>query len=150
EQRQILHILTAPGRVGRWRDALGAVADGMILDLGCGSGSFLAAVGARAGPVCGVDVAFRWLLVARKRLGGGGLGRAPLACACAEALPVTDGSLAGVVAGDVFEHVADQAATLAEAFRALRPGGRAFFATPNRYSLGPEPHVQVWGVGFLP
>jgi SAM-dependent methyltransferase len=150
KRRQVTHILTAPGRAGRWLDALGAVGDGMILDLGCGSGSFLAAVGGRAGPLCGVDVAFRWLLVARKRLDEEGLGSVPLACACAEDLPVAEGSLAGVVAGDVFEHVADQAATLAEAFRALRPGGRAFFASPNRYSLGPEPHVQLWGVGFLP
>jgi hypothetical protein len=23
-------------------------------------------------------------------------------------------------------------------------------ATPNRFSLAPEPHVGVWGVGFLP
>ena len=25
-----------------------------------------------------------------------------------------------------------------------------FLATPNRWSLTPEPHVNVWGVGFLP
>src|SRR5205807_1562819 len=31
-----------------------------------------------------------------------------------------------------------------------RPGGLLFLATPNRYSLGLEPHVRLWGVGFLP
>src|SRR5262249_46083131 len=31
-----------------------------------------------------------------------------------------------------------------------RPGGRLFLASPNRFSLAPEPHVQVWGVGYLP
>jgi hypothetical protein len=25
-----------------------------------------------------------------------------------------------------------------------------FLATPNRYSLALEPHVRLWGVGFLP
>ena len=42
-RRQIEHIATAPGRVARWFDRLGASANrGPILDLGCGSGSFTA------------------------------------------------------------------------------------------------------------
>jgi hypothetical protein len=32
----------------------------------------------------------------------------------------------------------------------LRPGGLLFLATPNRYTLGLEPHVRLWGVGYLP
>jgi hypothetical protein len=32
----------------------------------------------------------------------------------------------------------------------LNPGGLLFLATPNRFSLGLEPHVRLWGVGFLP
>ena len=100
--------------------------------------------------MAGVDIALRWLIVARKRLDEEGLAHVPLACGCAERLPFADRTFAGVVAGDVIEHVADQAATLAEAHRVLRPGGRLFLASPNRFSLAPEPHVQVWGVGFLP
>lgn len=150
KQRQISHILTAPGRVGRWVDALRPLADGPLLDLGCGSGSFLAAVGRSVPSACGIDIAMRWLILARKRLDEEGLSRVGLACACAEALPIPDDSLGGVVAGDVIEHVGDQPATLAETYRVLRPGGRVFLASPNRYSLAPEPHVQVWGVGFLP
>lgn len=147
--RQVTHILTAPGRARRW---LGEVGDGAgpLLDLGCGSGSFLSAVGHERRHVAGVDIAMRWLVVARKRLDEEGLGRVPLVCACAEDLPLPAAALAGVVAGDVIEHVADQAATLAEVHRVLRPGGRAFLASPNRFSLAPEPHVQVWGVGYLP
>ncbi len=149
--RQVAHILTAPGRVGAWLDALGPAADaGPLLDLGCGSGSFLAAAGAPGRPLVGVDIALRWLIVARKRLDEEGLARIPLVCGCAERLPFADGAFAGIVAGDVIEHVADQGATLAEAYRVLRPGGRIFLAAPNRFSLAPEPHVQVWGVGYLP
>ena len=149
-RRQIHHILTAPGRVGAWLDALGDRPSGPLLDLGCGSGSFLATVGGRVPEVVGVDVALRWLVVARKRLDEDGLGDVPLVCACAEDLPIAEASVGGIVAGDVIEHVADQAATLAECHRVLASGGRLFLAAPNRYSLAREPHVQVWGVGFLP
>lgn len=149
--RQIAHILPASGRVRAWLDALGPAADaGPLLDLGCGSGSFLASVGKSGRPLAGVDIAMRWLIVARKRLDEEGLGHVPLACGCAERLPFADATFAGMVAGDVIEHVGNQAATLDEAYRVLDPGGRLFLASPNRFSLAPEPHVQVWGVGYLP
>lgn len=32
----------------------------------------------------------------------------------------------------------------------LTRGGTLFLATPNRWSLTPEPHVNLWGVGFVP
>jgi SAM-dependent methyltransferase len=149
-RRQIHHILTAPGRARRWLDAVGRPRLGPLLDLGCGTGSFLAAVGGEVPCACGVDIALRWLLVARKRLDEEGLGHVGLVCACAEDLPVEGATFEAIVAGDVIEHVGDQAATLGEAHRVLRPGGRLFMASPNRYSLAPEPHVGVWGVGFLP
>ena len=68
----------------------------------------------------------------------------------AEALPFRDETFDAAVGGDVIEHVGDAQKTIAEAHRVLRPGGRLFLATPNRHSLGLEPHVGVWGVGFLP
>ena len=149
--RQIGHILSAPDRARQWLDLLGpGLGDGPLLDLGCGSGSFLAAMGATGRELWGVDIAIRWLLIARKRLDEEGLGHVRLASACAERLPMAGSTFAGVVAGDVIEHVGDQAATLAEAHRVLRPGGRLVLAAPNRFSLAPEPHVGVWGVGFLP
>jgi hypothetical protein len=30
------------------------------------------------------------------------------------------------------------------------PRGILFLATPNRFSLSLEPHVRLWGIGFLP
>ncbi len=150
KERQIGHILTAAGRARAWIKILGKVPDGPILDLGCGSGSFLAVFQGEGIESAGVDIAMRWLIVARKRLDEEGLREVPLACASAEGLPLADGSIAGVVAGDVIEHVGDQGATLAEAYRVLKTGGRLVMASPNRYSLAPEPHVGAWGVGFLP
>jgi SAM-dependent methyltransferase len=150
-RRQVAHILTAPGRARQWLDALGMIGDeAPILDLGCGSGSFLAAAGADGRGLWGLDIALRWLIVARKRLDEEGLAHIRLACGCAERLPFRPETFAAIVAGDVIEHVADQAATLAEAHRVLVPGGRLVMASPIRFSLAPEPHVGVWGVGFLP
>jgi hypothetical protein len=106
-RRQITHILTAPERAKRWRDALGPIAPGPLLDLGCGTGSFLAAVGGEGRPIWGIDIALRWLLVARKRLDEEGLSHVRLVCGCAERLPFLDRRFAGIVAGDVIEHVAD-------------------------------------------
>ena len=148
---QVGHILSAPDRALGWLDALGPLATwGPLLDLGCGSGSFLASAAAPGRSMIGIDVAMRWLLVARKRLDEEGLAHVPLVCGRAESLPFAPATFSGVVAGDVIEHVADQPRTLAEAHRVLIPGGRLFLAAPNRFSLTPEPHVGVWGVGFLP
>jgi SAM-dependent methyltransferase len=149
-RRQVTHILTAPERARGWIEALGTSHSGPLLDLGCGTGSFLAAIEPEPGERWGIDIALRWLLVARKRLDEEGRGDVRLVCGCAERLPFAAKRFAAVVAGDVIEHVGDQDATLAEAHRVLEPGGRLFLAAPNRFSLAPEPHVQVWGVGFLP
>jgi SAM-dependent methyltransferase len=110
----------------------------------------LVVAGREARETWGVDIALRWLLLARKRLDEEGMSGVGLVCGCSERLPFADESFLSMVGGDVFEHVGDQLATLAESHRVLRPGGRLVLASPNRYSLAPEPHVQVWGVGYLP
>jgi len=120
-----------------------------VLELGSRTGGFLVAAAERALPVAGIDIAFRWLVVARKRLEGRGL-TARLACCCAQFLPFPPAAFDLVVAGNVLEHTHAQEELIAEAGRVLRPGGALFAVTCNRYSIAPEPHVRVWGVGFLP
>jgi SAM-dependent methyltransferase len=65
-------------------------------------------------------------------------------------LPFNDGSFDLVIAENVLEHVREQAAALKECYRVTRDEGILFLSTPNRFGLTPEPHVRVWGVGFLP
>lgn len=55
-----------------------------------------------------------------------------------------------VISLDVIEHVADRQVFLREIDRVTRVGGRLALATPNRFSLAAEPHVSVWGVGWIP
>lgn len=122
-----------------------------LLDVGCGTAGFLAATGPVFARAVGLDIAFRWLIVARKRLEEAGLKNVDLVCGCAEHLPFPDGIFDLVVAEDALDHTRDQQAFMRESARVLKVHTGVFYlSTPNRYSLGPDPHVWVWGVGFLP
>lgn len=119
----------------------------LLLEIGCGTGPMLVAARERYARVAGVDIAFRWLVVGKKRLMEAGVD-IPTICACAEALPFA-GRTADVVVGDaVIENVREQADMLAEAARVLRPGGRLHLTTSNRFSVGPDPQTGIWAVGW--
>jgi SAM-dependent methyltransferase len=120
-----------------------------LIDIGCGTAPRLVTAAGRYQRVLGVDIAFRWLVVAKKRLADAGVD-VPLVCACAEALPFPDGTFDRIVLDSVIEHTWSQEETLAESYRVTRPGGRLFFATPNRFSPGPDPHTGLWGGSLLP
>lgn len=122
--------------------------NGPLLDVGCATGGLVAAAGRGAAAV-GVDVAFRWLVVGKVRLREAGVAAA-LVCANAEYLPFADDAFGAVTANDLMEHVVDPAPVWRECRRVLRAEGRGYFSTNNRYSIMPEPHVGVWGVGWLP
>jgi SAM-dependent methyltransferase len=118
------------------------------LDLGCGTGNLIAAAEPRGIEVVGLDIALRWLVVARRRPGlASGL---RLVCGDAGHLPFEDGTFAAVTALGVLEHCDDLDGALREVRRVLQPGGRLLVRTVNRFSLLPEPHVGLWGVGYLP
>ncbi len=120
-----------------------------VLEIGCGTGGFLASLKQEFDHVIGTDIAFRWLIIARKRFEELGL-ELPLVCCCAEYLPFADESFGLVAAEAVLEHVRNQELTLKECNRVLHEKGALFLSTPNRFSITPEPHVRIWGVGFLP
>ena len=122
---------------------------GWWLDVGCGTADMVLAGLRRGQRMVGIDIAFRWLVVARRRLQRAGL-EAPLVCCNGEHLPFADGSFRRVVSLGTLEHCLDASAVVGEAARVLEPGGRLHCRTVNRFSLLPEPHVGVWGVGFVP
>src|SRR5262249_20236962 len=64
---------------------------GSFLEIGCATGGLLITASRKSSSVAGVDIAFRWLTIARLRLESLGL-NLPLICACAEALPFKDDS----------------------------------------------------------
>lgn len=139
--------------IQRAADAMGrpVPTDGVALDLGCGGGSALFALAKRASLAIGLDNALSELLLAKKRLIEAGIENVALVCGDAAQLPLPPQSIAIQNATDVVEHMPAPERFLAEARRVMRPGGVFFFNSPNRFSLlTREPHVKLWGVGFLP
>lgn len=151
-ERRIRQVLIAPERLQKdlsgWLRPIVSNAD-CLLDLGCGPGMLLAAAAARGQRVIGIDVSLVWLVVARRMIRAAG-GQPVLAAGLAEHLPLADGSMPRIAVLDMIEHAASPAPVLAEVNRVLKPGGILALATPNRFSLAAEPHVGVWGVGWLP
>lgn len=149
--RFVEHVLGAYERSREWVRLLGAprIAAGEWLDVGTGTGD-LATVAAEQGiPTVGVDIAMRWLVVARRRAELAGV--APrFVCCNAEHLPFANGVFSRVLSVGTIEHCRDVAPVLREAHRVLGRGGEVRLRTVNRYSLLGEPHVGVWGVGYLP
>ncbi|HLF23866.1 MAG TPA: methyltransferase domain-containing protein, partial [Burkholderiales bacterium] len=125
-------------------------ADQRVLDVGCGTGGFVTAAAETGAMVIGIDIAFRWLIVGRRRLQDLGYENAHLVCACADYLPFPDDFFDAIIAESVLEHMRDAQVVLTEIGRVRKAGGAFMARTVNRYSLAPEPHVGVWGVGFLP
>lgn len=121
---------------------------GSLLDIGCGTAPLLVAA-RQYRQRAGVDVALRWLIVARKRLEEAGQD-VPLICASAEALPIVAPQFDVVALDSALEHFADQTRALEQVIGLLRPGGWVFVATPNRYSIGPDPHTGIPAGSLLP
>jgi len=148
---RVRQVLASPGRlrkqVNGWlRDV---ALTPRFVDVGCGPGVLLAASADEGVSGLGIDASLEWLVVARRMIEAHG-GHADLCAALCEALPLPDGSAPAIASLDVIEHCADQNRHLREIDRIAAPSARFALATPNRFSLTAEPHVGVWGVGWLP
>ncbi|HTX28619.1 MAG TPA: class I SAM-dependent methyltransferase [Streptosporangiaceae bacterium] len=106
----------------------GATAPAVVVDLGCGDGSALAAA---AGPhpahrFVGID----WSGDAVRQAQALGL-TVVRAGVTAPGLPVADGAADVVIMSELIEHLVDPDAAVAEARRVLRAGGSLLLSTPN-------------------
>ncbi|MBI5085892.1 MAG: methyltransferase domain-containing protein [Acidobacteria bacterium] len=147
----IPHSLAEPAIARSVLEAAGLMEAGAeLLDIGCSTGGMVIAASRHAGRrATGVDVAFRWLVVGRRRLREAGVD-ARLICANAEALPFADACFDVITAQDALEHLNDPLRAVAEARRVSKPGAPALWTTNNRYAPLPEPHLHLFGVGYLP
>jgi SAM-dependent methyltransferase len=123
--------------------------DRPFVDVGCGIGGLLSAATQLGYEGVGVDSCMTVLVIAKRMIAAAG-GRPVLACGYAESLPLRPASVSAVTMYDVIEHVVDPDRAIGEADRVIRPGGHLAISTPNRFSMAAEPHVFLWGVGWLP
>jgi len=108
-----------------------------LLDVGCGMGASVALLRSRYDlRAIGMDLSRVLLREGAKRVAS-----LPLAQARAEALPVADGCLQGVVCECVFSLVADSKQVLSEFRRVLVPGGR--FIMSDIYRRNPSDNKQA-------
>jgi len=121
-----------------------------VLEVGSGTGNFLAASAGFFPRVVATDIAMRWLHVSRRRMRDEGLPEPALVCCCAEALPFPDAFFDGAFSIATLEFAREPSRVLAECARVLAGGGSLFTSTVNRFSLASQPYAVLWGVGYLP
>lgn len=114
----------------RFLEASGILVPSVVaLEVGSGHGALLARLRSRGLDVRGVDTNETFVNEARA------LRRdLPIQHTSGTSLPFADQSFDVVLSFDVFEHIADSDAHLAEVRRVLRPGGAYVLQTPNKWT----------------
>jgi SAM-dependent methyltransferase len=139
-------------RLGKLKD-LGLL-QGVWLDCGCADGGYTEALVAwGAKKAIGVDPEQSRIdqAVARKRVNDGKSGRSPDVTeyhCCTDDFPLPDASVDVALMNEVLEHVGDEAATLREIRRVLRPGGHLVVMSPNRWFPFEGHGMRLWGRDF--
>jgi cyclopropane fatty-acyl-phospholipid synthase-like methyltransferase len=114
----------------RFLDTLACLAPGQrILEIGSGRGTMLHLLRERGLDIVGVETSAARLDEMRARFGD-----VPVELVSDTGLPFPDAVFDAVLSFDVFEHIPDSDAHLAEVRRVLTPGGSYLLQTPNRYT----------------
>jgi len=121
----------------------------VVGDLGCGTGQISETLAPFVRQVIAVETSRAMLAAAKRRLDD--LPNVELRRGDLEALPIDDGALDAAVICLVMHHVAEPAAVLGEAARALTPGGRLLLIDMLQHDRADyrEQMGHVW-LGFAP
>jgi ubiquinone/menaquinone biosynthesis C-methylase UbiE len=106
----------SPEFIDRWQAAIGTLDDKIVIDVGCGPGNLLAAIGGTPKVLIGTDVSEGALLQAQK------LGYTTV-LSDAQDVPLIDQCADVVLLNAVMHHSDDFEKVLREAARLVRPGG---------------------------
>ena len=151
-ERFVRYVVSGESRARDWLAQVNAAegtTTGPWLEIGTGTGDLVVAGAAHGTTIVGADIALRWLVVAARRAQLAGV-RHQLVCCNGEHLPFADGVFGRVLTAGTLEHCLSASDAVRESHRVLRAGGVLRARTVNRYSILREPHVGVWGVGFVP
>lgn len=100
---------------------------GVVLDLGCGTGSAGGAIRKAGAKVIGADLSVACLVAAKRRLDD-------VVRADAATLPFKDGVFDGLVSRGALHHLHDPETALKEAARVLKPGAPVLFLDPREFA----------------
>jgi 2-polyprenyl-6-hydroxyphenyl methylase/3-demethylubiquinone-9 3-methyltransferase len=128
-----LHWLT-PSRFDYFKQAVAALDNKQVLDIGCGGGLLAERFADAGAHVVGADLLWPCVQAAQAH-GRANDARVTYVQMRAERLAAIDRSFDIVVAADVLEHVTDLGRTIGEIGRVLRAGGVFLFDTINRTRL---------------
>ena len=147
------------GQKRRYKMIRQAAADrekGIVLENGCGVGSYLKRLASQSVLSVGLEVEFGR---AKEALAYCENEAAPVINAVGESLPFPDDTFDLMLSHEVIEHVNDDFQCLSEMARCLKPGGRLVLFCPNRWYPF-ETHGIYWhgeyhfgnkfGVNYLP
>jgi SAM-dependent methyltransferase len=133
------------GARGGLAGLLGLLDDNLVIgDLGCGTGAVAAELAPFAARVIAVDESRAMLSAARRRLNT--FDHVEVRSGALESLPVETGELDAALMSLVLHYVPEPALALAEAQRALKPGGRLLIIdmTEHGRSEYREQYGHVW------
>jgi 2-polyprenyl-3-methyl-5-hydroxy-6-metoxy-1,4-benzoquinol methylase len=116
---------------------LPAVPGGRLLDVGCGNGGNIRRLCKLGWKAEGLD--FDQAAVDTVKAQG-----LTATCGSLTDRPFPEASFDAVILSHVIEHVPNQAETVSECFRLLKPGGRLVMLTPNVGSIGHKMMGQNW------
>lgn len=118
-------------------------ADGVVLELGCGSGTNFAMYDAgKVEKLYALEPAPGMMVKARRTAGALGIGKSiDFLETGAEAIPLADKSVDTAVITFVLCTIPDWKAALAETRRVLKPGGKVLF---SEHGLSPDEGIAKW------
>ncbi len=143
-------MLRGPARAEAWLSGPLEPSPGdAVLDVGCGTGGLVVAAARRGAVVTGIDIALRWLVIARRQCEEAGTS-ARLLAADGAGMPFRPRAFHRVFSVNVVEHAADQRGLLQWCLQAARPDGGCLVVVLNRFGLAPDPVSGLVGVSWLP
>jgi 2-polyprenyl-3-methyl-5-hydroxy-6-metoxy-1,4-benzoquinol methylase len=122
----------------------------VALDIGCGAAGLTGLLATNFSAVIAMDADLDRMMLAERHCAELGLRNVVLLCGYGESMPLTTDAVDFISCVEVLEHASSQPQLIAELQRVLYPGGMLYLTTPNRFSAGREPHVNLWALGWLP